>query len=116
MKKSEVIAKFKGDNSPSKRPEVRKKLSEAKMGNKMSVESRKKSSLSHRKKWSSKWPGAYYAEKKQNPWTRVWVSSIRCLGGTQKQLGCFNDPYSASLVYFLVLEEITKVFNMDVER
>ncbi|MBF4469458.1 MAG: hypothetical protein ISP01_08660 [Methanobrevibacter arboriphilus] len=43
--------------------------------------------------------------KSRNPEFKVWKSNIH-YKRKNKFLGCFNDPYSASLVYWLVKEEI----------
>lgn len=43
--------------------------------------------------------------KSRNPESKVWRGTI-CYNGMVKSLGVFNDPFSASLVYWLVKEEI----------
>ena len=51
-------------------------------------------------------PGTRYSNKNLNPWRKVWQSLIRWKG-KQIYLGNFQDPLSASIVYKLVLDEIT---------
>jgi group I intron endonuclease len=57
-----------------------------------------------RKAHQGKYPGAYY-NKHRNPEYRCWLSRVRYNGG-RISLGVFEDPFSASLVYKIVLREI----------
>lgn len=49
--------------------------------------------------------GTWYSSKNQNPWTKVWQSSIQ-YNYKQRHLGMFNDPLSAEIVYKIVFNEI----------
>jgi hypothetical protein len=49
--------------------------------------------------------GACFAEKRVNPWTKTWRSSIK-YNGTTTNLGYFNDPLSCQIVYDFVFNEI----------
>ena len=60
------------------------------------------------KSCSSKFPGSSYKHKDRNPWRRVWRSAIS-YNGKNKNLGYFEDPISAMIVYELVREEITDI-------
>lgn len=105
-----------GKNSPlyrKKRPKwVGKKISEGKKGEKHPFYGKKLPNETC-KKMSDAWKGrglfgfsgTRYGKKQNNPWTRVWQSYIS-YHGHRTYLGMYNDPYSASLVYTLVKEEL----------
>lgn len=95
-----------GENNPmygkKHSAETLKKISEALYGKKVSAETRKKMSEARRK---GNYPGTYYKQKNINPWRRVWGSKIK-YRGKEQSLGQYEDPLSASLVCFLVWEEL----------
>jgi group I intron endonuclease len=106
MKNPKTQEKFRGDKNSAKRPEVRQKIRES------WTEERRKEAANRLKgnrinlgRTRSKWPGAYYSEKKQNPWTRVWRGQIIYFGNIIR-LGYFEDPYSIVLVVSLVQKEL----------
>lgn len=110
-----------GDGLPNPTEETRKKMSKAATGRKHTIKTKEKISQNNAnlgkkrskeisKKMSigrrrNKFPGASYDPRRCNPWKRVWVSKIS-YNGKQKNLGTFEDPISASIVYQLVWDEL----------
>lgn len=86
--------------------ETREKISQnhgrGMLGKTHSKKTRKKISIGHQK---GEFPGAYYKVKYLNPWCKVWGSRIT-YNNYETDLGYYNDPLSASIVYKLVLGEI----------
>ncbi|MDO9160031.1 MAG: hypothetical protein Q8S32_12155 [Burkholderiaceae bacterium] len=52
--------------------------------------------------------GVYYVHKHTNPWTRVWQVRVK-YKGHMNHFGYFNDPFSGSMVFELIRDEINKV-------